>query len=908
MSLSPHPFLQQPSPFSASFPPQLIPFKDKDPDWQKACMNALEGLGKNSFWRNIKIQENYRMKNGEFLKYQYQEVDDNEYMTLIQQAQQHLQRKLGMHHFDFISEICNTLLGELQGHPDTHKAKAVGEEVDNARVREKSRLLKEFVDQQIEKEIQAALVNQGFELDKTDFGSEQEATDYNSQLQKARQALTPAEIQSYMTTNWQHVAEKWANITLDASRKRFELPKKELIEFEDMLASDTCFRHFFLNGNGFSQETWNPLHVFYGLGPDQTDVEKGDYVGQVHYLSLAQVIDKYGHLLTGDQLNELYGKIKPGSKGYEKDWFGNKISYTSVEGNPYGVRIPWNNPWFNNLPQVKDAQNGLGNSVLFNPTQATNLFQHISIGPTYQITEGYWKSQKKVGRLTWVNPETGELEKVIVDETIVLPLGTKVIEGNVSSELSTEAYAGPTVEWTWINEIWGGIKISPMGSGSVGIEQKQDPLYLNVKPLAFQGKPDAFLYEAELPVVGSIFNARNATSQSLIDRIKPFQVAYNLFLNQAYYMAEDEIMPFLLMDVNAIPKLKDWGGKEGFEKWMSALKDLHMGPLDTRPGVVNGANTGGQLPAVINLDITQRMITRFDLAMRFKQMALDQIGLSPQRLSDVKPGETATGVNTAVQRSYVQTATLFSRFYDYVQRTLKKTLDFAQFTQATDRDILASTIYSDYTNGFITLNGTELLLTQLQVFVSNAQQDQRDLEISRQLALENNTSDISANDRQIMATSSSLQKIREVLENSALKSEQNQQAGQQLEQQKLQAAQQMQEADQQWKSEEAEKDRQARKEEAYIKTFGFGSGAVGDANDNGTADAFEFARLSQTSQGLSQKAQADQQKNQLNQQKLLVDQKKHQDSLLEADKERKSRENLAKMKISQAKIAGDKSK
>ncbi|PRY38433.1 hypothetical protein CLV58_109160 [Spirosoma oryzae] len=920
MYLSPHPFLAAQS-AGGTLPPQLLPLDQKTEHWRKACMDALEGLGFRQYWDNQKLRENYRMASGEFLLYQYQDEEPNEYASLIQLAAQYSKedQPMGrMRHFDFTRQVINTLTGELESHPAEQRVVAKGDSIDSARSREKARLLSEYVHQQIDAEINAALIEQGLDPQKSDFQSPEQQQAYSQQVEEARKALTPEEIQRYMSSNWQHVAEIWGNITLEDAQERYQMKPKASLEFGDMLKVDRCFRHFYLTGTGFTQESWNPLETFFHTSPDVTDVEKGNYAGRVTFLSLPDIIDRYGHLMDGSELEDLYGKLAL-SGGYQtvKDWYGNPIDYLSIEGMPYGVKVPTTNPdLLHYLPQVSQTGGGYpAHEVLFG-TGNRYGDQRFYYGNLYQVTEAYWKSQKRVGRLTWLNPETGQIEKVIVDETVVLPQGTKEKKGNLTRNDPDEdsVFTGkafePTIEWTWINEVWGGIKLMPMGS-QPGATANHKPLYLAVKPLDFQGKPDAFLYEPELPVVGSVFTARNAPSQSLVDLMKPYQIAYNLFMNQALTMAEEEILPFLLMDPNLIPTINGWNDREngGFLNWLQSIRDTRLGLADTRPSVTQGANLGGQLPQVINLDATSRMIARVNLAMSFKQMALEQVGFSPQRLGDVKPTETATGVNTAAARSYIQTAPLFTRFFDYIRRVNKKTLDFAQFCQATDRDITVSTIHSDYSNSLLTLNGTELLLAQLHVYVTDAQAERRNLEIARQLALENNTSTLSASDRIEMGTGNSLEKIKQIVKNSELKNDQLVQQSQQLEQQKLAAAQKLQDDRQSFEAEQNELDREARKEEAYIRTFGGKNNTtMGDTNNDGTPDSLQFAKLSQAQQAQLQKQQADQQKNELARTKLLVDNQQHQDGLREAQAERASREKIARMKISQAQIQGDKSR
>lgn len=872
-------------------------------------MDTLEVVGRAQYIGNLKLMENYRMLNGEFLSYQYEDTEENEYVSLLEMAKQQEQKNLRLRHFDFIKQAVNTLCGELEAHPDTFIAKGIGDSIAADREREKARLLKEWVDEQINQRINAQLMQMGMDPQRDDFQSEEEQQQYTQQVEEQRKALTPAEIQKYINTQWQHVAEKWANIQLQVDKHEHNRPRLQQREFRDMLVSDRAFRHFYLTATGYGEETWNPIETFYHKSPEVEEVEKGNYVGRIFFRSLSDIIDHYGHLMTGKQLEQLRGPIVSGSKEggtYPKDWMGNPINYLDINGNPYQSRIPTNNKWLTTLfPQVSQL-GGLNTDFLFHAPETIEDDYRYYIKQMFGVTQAYWKSQKKVGKLSYLNPETGLVEKVIIDESVVLPLGTRSKEGNLTRDTDPEEEdlrEGPIVQWTWINEIWGGIKITPLAHTTPA----RKPIYLNVKPLSFQGKPDIKIYDAELPVVGEIFNDRNARSQSMVDLLKPYQIAYNLFMNQAYLIIEEEILPFVMMDVNAIPNLKDWGGPEGFEKWIQSTRSK-FGMLDNRPQQTQGANAGGQLPAVIDLGSYNHALARFDLAERIKLMAFAQIGMNPQRLASVKPQETATGVQTAMQQSFTQTSSYFTRFYNYIRRCLQKGLDFAQYVQSGEDDILTAAVHSDYSNTLLRLNGIELLSAQLKVFVTDAQEEQRQLAVVRQLAIENNTVLTSMSDRIEMSTSNSVAKIKELVKASELEQQAQQAQMQQLEQQKLQ--QMSEEADKQraFDAEQNELDRKARLEEAYIKTFGYGEGATVDSDNSGSPDALEYDKLSQKASSEASKQQLAERKLQQDNLKLLADQKKHNDKLNLDREKMRSNERIAKDKLASSRALGDKSK
>ena len=148
---SEHPFLN--SGYSASlgnnFPPQMLPLSKKDDDWRKRNMDCLEAIARIQYWENLPMMENYKMLHGEFLSYQYEDVDENKYIDLLQYVREKFEVPKRVRHFDFISQVVNALVGELDGNPDIFRVVAKGEAIEEARERERTRLLNEYITQKI---------------------------------------------------------------------------------------------------------------------------------------------------------------------------------------------------------------------------------------------------------------------------------------------------------------------------------------------------------------------------------------------------------------------------------------------------------------------------------------------------------------------------------------------------------------------------------------------------------------------------------------------------------------------------------------------------------------------------------------------------------------------------------------
>ena len=80
------------------------------------------------------------------------------------------------------------------------------------------------------------------------------------------------------------------------------------------------------------------------------------------------------------------------------------------------------------------------------------------------------------------------------------------------------------------------------------------------------------------------------------------------------------------------------------------MKDFQMILLDT--SITNTENaTNFNHYQTLNMEQTNRLMSRIQLANYFKQQAFDAIGVNPQRLGAPMGNETATGVTQALNQS-----------------------------------------------------------------------------------------------------------------------------------------------------------------------------------------------------------------------------------------------------------------
>lgn len=481
---------------------------------------------------------------------------------------------------------------------------------------------------------------------------------------------------------------------------------------------------------------------------------------------------------------------------------------------------------------------------------------------------------------------------------------------------------GEHIDWIWINETWGGIKIGPNRPAFWGMNNPGgiNPIYLGLnggKPgrIPFQFKGDATLYGCKLPVEGAVFGDRNTRSISLVDLMKPYQIGYNIVNNQIADILVDELGTVILLDQNSLPRHslgEDWG-KNNLAKAYVAMKNFQMLPLDT--SITNTENAlNFQHYQVLNLEQTNRLLSRVNLASYFKNQAFEVIGLNPQRMGQTIAQQTATGVEQAMNASYAQTEQYFIQHSDNLMpRVHQMRTDLAQYYHSKKPNLRLQYITSKDEKVNFEVNGTELLMRDLNIFCTTKTNSRAIMEQLKQLALNNNTTGASIYDLGNVIKSESIAELTGVLKNAEQKTQQARQSEmqqqQQMQQEMIESQERQRQMDLQFRAEQADMDRQKDITVAEIRAAGYG--ATVDINQNQMSDyqdALEGIRQEQRYQDqMNLKRESELTKKEQGGQKLQIERERLQTQREIADKQLQiARENKNKYDV--GKSSGKKEK
>ena len=883
-------------------PIQFLPEKEKDDEWRAWNLDWLEFQGMKQLRRNARrLMKNYKLAKGIIDKADYIVEEDNEMADLIDTLTKEDESALELKFYPIIPNVINVLCNEFSKRSSRIMFKAVDDISYNEMMEEKRSMIEKVLLEDAERKMMMEMMAMGIELD----SEEMQKAMAPENLQKL------PEIEGFFRKDYRSMIEEWATHQMSVDEERFKMQELEERGFRDMLITDREFWHFKMNEDDYDVELWNPLLTFYHKSPDVRYISQGNWVGKLDMLSVSDVIDKYGWMMTQDQLESLEAIYPVRSAGYAVQGYQNDGTYYDpTKSHDWNTEMP--SLGYRQYASLYDTKFGTGDIVEWILADSEDT---VDFGKSHllRVATIYWKSQRKIGHLTKITDE-GEIIQDIITENYKVtdkPIYNTTIYKQKSKD---NLIFGEHIDWIWINETWGGIKIGPNRPAFWGMNNPGgiNPIYLGLnggKPgrIPFQFKGDATLYGCKLPVEGAVFGDRNTRSISLVDLMKPYQIGYNIVNNQIADILVDELGTVILLDQNSLPRHslgEDWG-KNNLAKAYVAMKNFQMLPLDT--SITNTENAlNFQHYQVLNLEQTNRLLSRVNLASYFKNQAFEVIGLNPQRMGQViAQQQTATGVEQAMNASYAQTEQYFIQHSDNLMpRVHQMRTDLAQYYHSKKPNLRLQYITSKDEKVNFEVNGTDLLMRDLNIFCTTKTNSRAIMEQLKQLALNNNTTGASIYDLGNVIKSESIAELTGVLKDAEQKTLQARQSEmqqqQQMQQEMIEAQERQKQMDLQFKAEQADLDRQTQLTVAEIRAAGYG--AAVDINQNQISDyqdALEGIRNEQRYQDqMNLKRESEMTKKEQGGQKLQIERERLQTQREIADKQLQiARENKNKYDV-----------
>jgi hypothetical protein len=726
----------------------------------------------------------------------YQEPDVKSFTEMLQAD---LELPTYVKHYSIVTTPVNELVGEISKRPDTFRVKAFDDDSQAEELQFKTETLQNFIIARAKQKI----------LEKAAIAGQEPPEP--EELEQMTIDQMKDQLDSYTSQ-----AEKWANHVLTCQKAEFNLKEKSEDAFRDMLISAREFYHIYEDNSktGFNIEVANPKNTWFLTTPDRkwisdpTGRAQGAYAaGTVQVMELSEIIESIPDL-TKEEIDHLRSSLQDyGLINVRESNLGNpnapegidSVQYDTFDPLVLQTRMMIESEMKENNDGLKDFL-GLTNNV-------------SSFGYKYVVVRSYWISKKKIGKLIYLD-ELGNEQSILVDENYK--------SGTIPTQQS--------LEWGWINQWYQGTKIGP-------------DIY-HIKP---------FKLLNYCPIIGTTFEVKNTEARSLVDLMKPFQVIYNVCMNQLYKLLEKEVGKVQLMSLRHIPIPKDGDAQDALDIWEMEARNRGVVFIDDSPENLKAPSSFNQFTA-LDLTRTQEIQSRYNLAQQIKSECWELVGMSRQRMGSISASESATGTNTAMQQSYSQTEPLFIA-HEYVMGQLYQgIIDAALYIASSKPQSTLSYITSEGLSAFVQVNGDDLKFRDLKVFPTNRPEDKQMFDELRQLAQPLMQNGGSLYDVIELYSTKSMREMKKTFKDLRDKQDAMQQQAQQLEQQKLQQQQQqaqaqmqqviqMKEADQAHDDYQKQLDRLSKEKIAIIQATGFGNVESEDVNSNTIPDVLEMSKL-----------------------------------------------------------------
>lgn len=717
------------------YPDQFVSEKMKQStDWWKINMD---------YWYNISVQQysfnkkfivpNYELVKGILRRSDfYNERDEVQSFTDTLLRSEDLPSFVK--HYSILTPVINDLVGELSKRPDNAFVKAFDADSKSEELQFKTDTLQKLIMDTVKQQIMVSSAQQGVPMPPQD------------QLEQMTQEKAMDDLSSYTS-----LAEKWGARMLDLMKVRFNLKEKSEDAFRDLIISAKEFFHLYEDNSqfGFNVEVLNPKNVWYLTKMDERymsdplDQNAGAYAcGTIHIMEFSEIINKFklgkdeiehmrdiaqqGYLLTGRKSN-LVGPVTTG-------W--NSVTYDTYDPAVLQYRRLMEGEMQENKDELKD---------LLGLTSSAAVY-----GNKFLVVRAYWCSKKKVGKLTYID-EDGQVQVVLVDE--------KYKNNSHPQQIS--------LDWGWVNQWYQGIKIG------------MDIYY--VKPIEFIDY---------CPIIGALYEPKNVERvPSLVDQMKPFQMLYNVAMNQLFRLLEKDLGVVFLTSIRHIPVPKDGDHQDALEIWEAEAREKGIIFVDDSPENIKGTSSFNQHTA-LNLSRTQEIQARYNLAVQMRTECWKLVGISEQRLGEMKATETATGVNNALSQSYAQTESLFAQHEYVLNKLYQALLDAALYIESNKPQSTISYISTEGEHCFVQINGADLKLKELGVFVTSRAEDAQNFKEFRQLSQAMLQNGASPYEISVLYATKSMRRMQEIYKQLKDQQDQFKQQEQDQQQQELQQKQQ----------------------------------------------------------------------------------------------------------------------
>ena len=633
-----------------SFPVQKLPMSKKTKEWKENCVDYIigksgfsNGGGNNGRTRYEEMQTYYDLYNSIY--------NEKDLLYVTNPFKQKDGFPATAQDYNIIKPKIDLLLGEETKRPFNFKVVRTSDNATSEMQEKAKQMLTDYIMGMI-------TANMG----------QEEAIRFQQAIQSG-EILPPEQIQKYLNKDYKDIAETTAYHSLNYLKNKLNITHEFYKGWKDaLIAGEVIYYVGIVNGDPYLERV-NPLYFSYDQSADLEFIHDSDWCCRKMIMSATEIYDRFYDKMSESQLNELLEMIEDTSRG----GINPEMRKSSLD-----------------YPHIKTHSI---NSLSSNPFEGSD---------NINVWHCCWKSFKKIGFITYQDPETGEIDEVQVDESYKV----------TGFELN--------VEWSWIIEVWEGYRVG-------------EDLYIGIQPLEYQHISADNLNSQKLPYTGVVYNNTNSSPRSLVSMMKPLQYMYIvLWYRLELAMARDKgKVP--VIDVTQIPK------SMGIDvnKWMhylGALGVAFINPYEEGwdiPGREGGKPSQFNQFTSLDLTMASTIDQYINLMNKIEDMVSEISGVSKQREGSIASNELVGNVERSVVQSAHITEPWFWVHNQVKREALTMLLDTSKVAWKGNKRCLHY-ILDDATRAFISLSD-DFFYEDMDIFVDDTTKNQQQVEALKQL-------------------------------------------------------------------------------------------------------------------------------------------------------------------------------
>ena len=694
-----------------NLPPQQLPFNRKNKAWRKRHLD----------WAESKTFFNYSLVRNSVLhkRINYDLLQGKLHMSDLQQIINPDQIKAGyipekIQHYPIINSKLNVLIGEESKRLFDYRVVITNpnavSEIEEAKKAEILQKITEMV--------------QNTQQSEEEFGSE---------LDK---------MNDYYQYDWQDMREERANALLNHYWKEYNMPLIFNDGFVDALCVGEEIYQCDIVGGEPTLTRLNPCKVRVFKSGYSNRIEDADVVIIEDYWNPGRVIDTFYDVLTPK--DRKYLEEAPNNiDSSDVDSMGNiDERYGFIDGSQF----------------LGDPDDG----IYFDPMNSeTSSLLPFDLAGNVRVIRMYWKSRRKIKKVKFYDPLTGDENFDFYPENYVL-----------------DENSGEEEEIFYINEAWEGTKIG-------------SDIYVNMGPRAVQYNRLSNPSRCHFGIIGTIYTINEDKPFSMVDMMKSYNYLYDVLHDRMNKLIAKNWGKIMQLDLAKIPAGWD------VEKWVYFAKTNSLAIVDSFKESNRGLVAGGLNNAssgVIDAELGNSIQMTLNLLEYIKNEMSEVVGISKQREGNIANRETVGGVERATLQSSYITEKIFLQHEDLKKRVMEAFLETAKIALQ-GRNMKFQHILSDNSIKIMDIDGDEFSECDYGLVIDNsgsAQLLQQKLDGLAQAALQSQVLNFSSIMK--LYNASSLAEKQRMIEKSEQEMQQRQEQAQQqqmqMQQQQIQAQQQ----------------------------------------------------------------------------------------------------------------------